>query len=263
MKKLLLIAICGVLLSGCSLVPKKAGVEIMSNPSAKVYLDGREAGSTPYKNTNLEPGDMEIKLVVNGSTEWVKKVYLFNYTNTVIDWDFGEDDNQSGGYVLTMEKTGDAKKSGLLVNANPDKCAVLVDNDIKGFSPTKIEDVGEGDRQVTVSFPGYKSLNLFVKGLNNYQLIVDAKLGQEKAKTTTATPTPEESLVKIQMVKIKNTETGWLRVRESADANAKEINKIKPGEKYRLVEETGDWMMIDVAGIQGWISARYAEKVTE
>ncbi len=261
MKKLLTVVLASILLGGCSLTPKKAGIEIISNTAAKVYLDGREAGSTPYKNTTLKPGEIEVRLE-SGESSWSRKINLFNYTNTVIDWDFGASEEESGGYVVTMERTGEVDKAKLLVNAIPDKAAVTIDGEIKGFSPTSISDLGEGDRQVKISFPGYKSLNLFVKGIKDYQLIVNAKLAVEKRSEsmvpTEAVPTPGAAGGKV---KILETETGWLRVRAEANSASSEVARVNPGEEYELIEKSSGWVKINLGSKQGWVSDAYVEIV--
>jgi uncharacterized protein YgiM (DUF1202 family) len=62
-------------------------------------------------------------------------------------------------------------------------------------------------------------------------------------------------------IKIKETETGWLRVRESSSSASKEVAKINPGATYTMLEETRDWYKIDLGnGTNGWISTSYGEK---
>jgi len=248
------------------MLPKKSGIEIMSYPPAKVFINGKESGMTPYKNTTLKPGEVEVKLETDDN-KWSRKVQLDNNINTVIDWEMGKEEKLSGGYILYMEKTGDNKNAGLLINVNPDKTAVAIDNEIKGFSPLRIENVTEGDRQITLSYPGFKTVNVFVKAVVGYQLIVEAKLVEEGIDAM-LTPTPAVSGVSPTvselrpMVVIKETETGWLRVRQEASSGSMEVAKIKPGEKYLLVEENTDWYKIDLGnGISGWISAKYAGKL--
>jgi hypothetical protein len=87
---------------------QKSGIEIISYPPAKVFIGDKEAGMTPYKNNTLKPGEQKIKLVANGQ-EWTKNVHLENGANTVINREFG-DNNQNGGYVLYFETTGNKKK---------------------------------------------------------------------------------------------------------------------------------------------------------
>jgi hypothetical protein len=260
--QLIVILFSAFFLSGCNLFAGRSGVEIVSFPSAKVFVNGVEAGMTPYKNNDLTPGEAEIKLVAN-SQEWTKKIKLQKNANTVIDWEFGEEEKKSGGYVLYMEETGDSKKTGLIVSSNPDRAAVSIEGEIKGLSPIKLEDIGEGDKQVTISFPGHKSANVFIRGIKGYRLIIEASLGREKV----VEPIEEEVEVELSQnlvakVKILETGTGWLRVREEASSASREIDRVIPGEEYELLNEQTDWVLIKIEeGTQGWVSATFVEKI--
>lgn len=258
--RLAIILISSFVLSGCALTPKRSGVEIMSYPTAKVIINGKEMGMTPYKNTSLSPGDSEVKLIA-GDQQWQQKIKLQNNSNTVVDWEFGSQDNLSGGYVLYMEKTGDDKRAGILVNSFPNKSSVAIDGEIKGYSPLKIDDIGVGDRQITISFPGYKSTNVFIKAINSYQFVIENKLAEEEIETDDIQLEENPTAQLNNSITIKETETGWLRVRESSSSAAIEVGRVKPKEKYTLLEETTEWDKIDLGnGKSGWISAKYAEK---
>ena len=65
LKLTLLLILSSLCLSGCSLVARKSAIEINSYPVAKVFLDGKEVGMTPYKNRSLLPVEVEVKLVTN------------------------------------------------------------------------------------------------------------------------------------------------------------------------------------------------------
>jgi len=264
-KKILILVLASITLSGCSLAPRKSGLEIMCYPTAKVYVNGKEMGSTPYKNLELKPGDNEVKLVTD-KREWKKTLDLQNNINTVIDWQLGETADNDSGYILYLEKTGDDKAS-LLVNTIPDKVTVTVDNVIKGSAPIKISRLNDGDRQLTAAFPGYQNVNVFMKAIAGYQLIVQIKLAPEKDDTKLIDQNNNEttdsvlSVTQTQKVTIKETETGWLKVRESNSASAKEVTRVKPGESYNLLDEKNDWYKIDLGTSKtGWISTSYASK---
>jgi len=265
LKNFLILVLASVFLGGCSLSPKKSGLEIMSYPTAKVFINNKEMGSTPYKNLDLKPGENEVKLVV-GVREWKKTVDLQNNINTVIDWQFGDDTSGNSGYILYLEKTGD-KKPSLLINTTPDKATIKIDGEIKGLSPIKVSELNEGDRQLMISFPGYKDVNVFMKAIAGYQLVVNAQLAEEKNSISQIIEAPIEAtnsglnVDQGQKVTIKETETGWLKVRESNSSSSKELVKIKPGESYVLLDENTDWYKIDLGSSKsGWISATYASK---
>ncbi|KPJ55094.1 hypothetical protein AMJ47_01040 [Parcubacteria bacterium DG_72] len=71
----------------------------------------------------------------------------------------------------------------------------------------------------------------------------------------------EEIEEEIIMVTIKDTPTGWLRVREGPGIEYAAIDKVLPGESFPLLEESEGWCKIKIEGrIDGWVSAKYLIK---
>lgn len=266
-KILMVVLLAGFFLGGCSLSPKRSAIEINSYPIAKVYLDNKEVGMTPYKNKNLKPGEVEVKLVTNDSN-WSRKIKLQNNINTVIDWEFGKTEENSGGYILYLEKTGDKKKAGLMVISDPSEATLSVDNEIKGFTPMKINNIGEGDRHLTVTYPNHKNADVFVKAVKEYQLVLEVILAKEIVEIPTQNKSESENEIEnkdlietVPKIKIKETETGWLKVREASSSASKEIKRVNPGETYDMLLQDGDWTKIDLGNNQiGWVSSKYVEK---
>ncbi len=264
-KTILLLIISSLFLGGCSLVSRKSAIEINSYPVAKVFLDGKEVGMTPYKNRSLLPQEVEVKLMTN-DLEWSKKIKLQNNISTVVDWEFGKDNKTSGGYILYLEKTGDKNKAGIMINTTPAKSTVVIDNEVKGLSPIRISNIGEGDKHLALSFPNHKTIDIFMKSVLEYQLVVDAILPQEEIivepeEEKTESISTEIGNISTVNIKIKETETGWLRVREASSGASKEVARVVPGKSYPLIDENTDWYKIDLGeGKNGWISASYGEK---
>jgi len=95
-----------------------------------------------------------------------------------------------------------------------------------------------------------------------YKLNVNVKLASLPALSPTPEATPSAILEK-PYVEIKDTPTGFLRVRQTASTGAKEIGRIQPGDKYPLLDKITGWYLIKVdleATTSGWISAQYADK---
>lgn len=251
-------------LGGCSLIPQRTGLEIMSYPTAKVYIDNKEAGMTPYRNNTLKPGEVTVRLQTT-EVNWEKVIRLENGANTVIDREISTKENKSGGYILYLEATGDSNKAGMMVSSMPDKAAVAVEGEIKGFTPMRLDDIGRGDKQVTISYPGYKTVNIFVKGIPGYQLVIEGNLPEEgvaagnEVEPTGAVEAADSPDGKKEIM-ILNTETGWLRVRSGPGAG-EEILKAKPGERFEILEEKDGWIKIKLSVGEGWVSAKYVEKL--
>jgi hypothetical protein len=254
---LAIVILSSLVLGACGV--EKSGVEIVSNPMAKVYLNGIESGTTPYKNNSLKPGDIEIKLDSGNGSFWERKIKLENNVTSVVNWSFaGSEDN---GYILSMEKTGE--EGSILVNSNPSGAMIYVEGELKNSSPTKIEAVGEGDKKLSISYPGFKSINLIVKVVKGYQLIIDTKMEKENITDSVGGATPMPIVNLGPKIKIKETETGWLRVRDSASNNGIEIGRATPGNTYEMISESADWYQIKFGDKNGWVSTKYAEKISE
>jgi hypothetical protein len=251
----IVVFLSSLVLGACGI--DKSGVEIVSKPMAKVYLNGVESGMTPYKNNTLKPGEIEIRLDEGGGKFWERKIKLENNVTSVINWNFEE--NKDNGYILSMEKTGE--NGSILVNSNPGGAMIYIDEELKNSSPAKIEGIDEGDRKLSINYPGYKSINLIVKVVSGYQLLIDTKLEkEEKAETiTTISPTPTEIIG--PKIRIKETETGWLRIRDTASNGGLELGRAKPGEIYELIGEDNGWYQIKFNNRDAWVSAKYAEKI--
>jgi len=72
----------------------------------------------------------------------------------------------------------------------------------------------------------------------------------------------EEIIEQTVTVVIGETPTGWLRVREGPAIDYPEIAKVYSGESFPLLEEIENWYKIELEGrINGWISAKYANKI--
>jgi hypothetical protein len=70
--------------------------------------------------------------------------------------------------------------------------------------------------------------------------------------TTTTTPGA------LGKIKIAQTPTGWLRVRNAPSTAGSEVGKVNTGEIYEVLEEAPGWKKIKVtASLQGWVSADY------
>jgi hypothetical protein len=257
-------------LSACSLSPQKAALDISSYPTATIFLNDEEIGTTPYKNTSLKPGNYKLKLVPTDSAIpiWEKNIPLNNKITTIVDYQLSADKDQSNGYVLYFEKAGAKDQSGLVVTTKPDVATVAVDGQMQGFAPINIPNISEGDHQILVSFPGYQSKEIYARGINSYRLVAEIQLAkdnlpqepepqEEEADETTDSSTPPD----LPYVTILDTPTGWLRVRLEPSTSASEAGRVDPGKNFPLLDEKSGWYQIEYEDEQlGWISGQYAEK---
>ncbi len=254
---------------------KKAAVQLNAYPKSTVYIDGKQAGTTPYDNDDIKSGEVVLKLVPEAdfSASWERKLTLNPETQTVINWQFDANSDYEAGELLYLEKTSFKDKAGLIVSCSPDSCSVTVDGQMRGFAPLNLEDIGEGSHKILISLPGYKTKEIMARAVNHYRLVAEVKLAKETVSEEELTEEDEEDKegektseekeeeIERPYVLIKDTPTGWLRVRMGPATTATEAAKVNPGEKFPLLGQESGWYEISYEDEkEGWISGRYAEK---
>lgn len=243
--------------------PRKAGIRIETTPAAAVFIDGVRVGKTPYEATR-NSGEIDLKLVPEstdtGPTEFETKILLSSGIKTIVKRTFAKTFEASFGEIVSFEKTGG--KASIAVVSDPDSAQVSIDGKAYGFTSFKTSSVTIAQHQIVISAPGYLEATMAVQPVAGYKLTIIAKLAQGATPVQTPSPTPTSKLK--QMVEILTTPSGFLRVRESANTNSEELARVKPKDKFVLLEEdlkTG-WYKIEYEeGKEGWVSGEYAKKV--
>jgi hypothetical protein len=269
--------------------PKDGELKVDSQPSAAVFLNDKHIGRTPYKEKTAA-GEYTVKIVPEGGVtqlaSWEGKITIGQNLLTYVNADLTESELSSAIDVLWLEKIT-SNQSELVVTSNPDGASVLLDDETKGVAPLTIPAVSAGDHTLTVTSPGFVTRTIKIKTTAGYRLLGSIKL----ALFAGATPTPEASpsptisgtpkvtptgSPKVTPTKsastvadppkpfviIKETPTGFLRVRMEPSTSASEAGRVNPGEKYTIFDTSGSWYQIKYNGTnEGWISGQYAEKV--
>lgn len=291
-RKIAFLLTAAITFAGCTLPSylrgKYSALQITSNPTAQVFLDGEKVGETPFKSEKLKSQDYTIHLDPEdeGLVSWETTVTLQPNVTTVINYEFAETKDASGSEILNLEKLADNQAVEVAVVSTPDSASVKLNGQPKGFTPLQIKNTEAGDHALTVSAPGYKQRRIDIRLVQGFKLIVDVQLPKEallkeeevtpsaeeeagkkeeeriSPKPTTAKPSTPSAELERPYVEILDTPTGWLRVRETpTTVEDNEISKINPGETYPYLEsnDTG-WHKIRLPdGTEGWISGRYTK----
>jgi len=265
-------------------------LQITTAPRATVFVDGNQVGVSPFFNDNIKSGEHTVKLVpestVNGLSSWETKIDLLPGILTVINRDFGLTKALSSGEILSLERTGRKDMSSIAVVSIPDGAVIKFEGEPKGFAPKTIENLTPGDYQVVISATGYEEKTISANTIGGYKLIINVQLAQqiegieeatdsaeaedenEKAEKEEAksTPTPKAKATPPAKpyVEIKDTPTGFLRVREKPSTkDSEELTKVDPGDMFPFIEEDDNgWYKIEYEdGEEGWISGVYANLV--
>lgn len=250
----------------------KAGISIESIPVAKVFIENKEVGTTPYE-IELKPQEIMVKIQpisIDGEVfdDYETKVSLVPGVKTIIKRNFKENEKDSSGATVSFEKAG-KNESIVTVVSIPDSAKVLIDGKLKGYSPLKMT-VPAGDHDLEIEYDKYLPMKLPIRIYTGYKLTAVVKLASLENKNTIKVVESKTNQKIKQKVKIKENEVGFLRVRMGAGIGFPEIGQVKPGEEYEVIGEgeNGKWykiQLVDVEGLpagrQGWVSADFVTKI--
>jgi len=253
-------------------------LKVLVSPSASVFMDNVAVGKTPFED-KFKVGEYLLKLIPEGNAtdtaSWQSKIKIYKNTRTYVNMELGSSDISTSGEVFTSVKMITQVKAGygeVMVETEPQGAIVYLDNDEKGVAPVKLENVLKGDHEISVFMPGFFRRTQKINVDPGYQVNAKFKLAIdqsqtpkiEEKKTATEEASLKESNVDIKtrkQVTIKETPTGWLRVREEPNAEASESAKVNPGDKFDILGEEAGWIKIEYEKNKtGWISGQYVDR---
>ncbi|MFH0937638.1 MAG: PEGA domain-containing protein [Candidatus Daviesbacteria bacterium] len=233
----------------------KAGLKITSVPSATVFINDHEVGSTPYQNENLKPGEYKVKLKTD-SALWQNVVKINSGTLSVVNREMAASIASSSGEILTLHEG-----LGVTLASNPTGSQVEIDGKVAGKTPLEVTDLSVGEHTFLFSHEGYLSRSIRAALPPKMNLAIEVDLAMSEmdlslVPSPNITSTPLESKVIISQ-----TPTGFLRVRNKPSTSGTEVGRVKPGDSLTLEEELTGWFKIKLNdGTVGYISSQYAKK---
>ncbi len=230
-------------------IKQQSGISIFSTPSeATVSLDDKEVGKTPYEDKNLEVKQYTVKVDKDGAS-WQGNIKLAAGTMAIINRDLAKEVASSSGEILTLDRG-----RGITVISNPADSEVEIDGTKYGKTPISIN-IPSGEHTILVSHPNYLNRSIKISLPESFNLTVSVDLALSEVDLTTVTA---PVITQTQEIVVKQTPTGFLRVRDQASLNGKEIAQVKPGDKLILLEELAGWDKIRLPdGKEGFVSSTY------
>lgn len=250
-------------------------LKVLSSPGATVFLDNVAVGkTTPFEN-KVKVGEYLVKLIPQGeatqTASWQGRIRIYKNALTYVNRELGSSDVTSAGEVFTVTKmeTPPKEKNYGEVNVETDPIGAIVylDNDEKGVAPVLLGDVIRGSHEIKIFMPGFfpriNKLNIDAGYRVNAQIKLAIDQSQKRAtdsgRLNEATESGKTNST-AKEIRIKDTPTGFLRVREGPSVSATEAAQVKPGDQFSVLEEEGTWYKIEYKeDKQGWISSEYAE----
>jgi len=122
-----------------ALQPKAGSLSIESKPAhANIFLDGEEAGVTPVILKSVTPGAHKIEVRMDGYESWSESVNVETDKETAI--------------TAALQ----IKATSLMIESNPAKAKIFLDNEEVGTTPENITDLNPGKYTVEVMMDGYE-----------------------------------------------------------------------------------------------------------
>lgn len=230
----------------------RAGIKILSTPEKMdVFVNNQLVGQTPFEDSQLSPQQYTIKIATS-SAKWEGQLQLYSGTLSVVNRDLSKDPTASAGETLTLEKG-----KGATLISYPPGAEVEVDGRSYGQTPLFI-DLSAGEHTFVLAKGNYlkRSIKALVPENFNLTLSVDLALSEVDFATITT-----ESIATTPLVVVKDTPTGFLRVRDKASVSGSEVARVLPGEELVLLEEGTTWHRVRLAnGQEGYVSTQYVSK---
>lgn len=259
-------------------------LKIISSPTASIFLNSTLIGKTPYEDKS-KVGEYLLKLIpettATDTASWNGKINIYKNSLTYVNRELGSSDIASAGEIFTTvkmtKKPQNAESGEIYVETEPQGAIITLDSDEKGVAPAIMENVLRGDHELSVFMPGFFRRTQKINVDSGYRVNAAFKLAIDQssslAKTSddkTKTASNSGNVVNKTYVKINENPQGWLRVRVDGSIDASESAKVKPGEKYELIDEKTGWFKIKyndnknglVSGdfTEGWVSSEYSSK---
>lgn len=230
----------------------KAGIKVTSTPEATVFINGLEAGKTPYQDENLKVGEYEVKLV-SGEAVWQNKVSLNAGTLSVVNRELGTNIASSSGETLILNPG-----KGIVITSTPNEAEVEIDGKIFGKTPLSVVSLEFGEHTFILSHDNYLKRSIRAVSPKDLLLHLDVDLAvAEVDLSNISTPVITEP-VKLA---VKKTPTGFLRVRDKPSLAGKEIAKVSDGDILTQISTSGSWIKVQLEdNTEGYVSSTYVQK---
>ena len=246
-------------------------LKVISSPTASVFINNAIIGKTPFED-KYKVGEYLLKLIpettATDTASWNGKINIYKNSLTYVNRELGSSDIASAGEIFTTTKMTKApQKAGsgeIYVETEPQGAIVTLDNDEKGVAPLILDNVLRGDHELSVFMPGFFRRTQKVNVDSGYRVNAAFKLAIDQnssfAKAMEDKQATDSAKTTKAKITIKDTPTGWLRVREEPSLNASESGKVNPGESFDLIDEQDGWYKIKIDGKEGWVSSQYSSK---
>jgi hypothetical protein len=248
-------------------------LSVISQPSdAMVFIDGTEASKTPFSTDKLSAGSYDVRLEKEGYEPQNERLNVVKGQKIVVSFKLFPMPAPSTIKIMDgSTNIYDIYSNDSFVTSNPQSWAkaLIYWNKTRG-----INIMGYGiNRELVFSyildFDGkfYDTSGATVEP--DKVLLGDGKIAYLRRESDGAgvSVQAKASLSKIgtavsagKTAKVKDTPTGWLRVRSQPNLSGAEVGRLNIGDTVTVLEEKTGWLKVkSAAGTEGWASSDYLQ----
>ena len=145
-----------------------------------VYLNGQKIGTSLIKDYQLTSGIYELGLETD-YYHYRTPIQFSPGTATIVDWHSSNSINKSSGIIYELYQSEQALAT-LQIVSYPERAIVnLKDNSQSYFTPIQLDHLTTGEKELTLSLPGYQTLTIPFTLTLHYLLKITAKLASDSS----------------------------------------------------------------------------------
>jgi len=253
----------------------RTSITVISRPTgASVFLDGAEMGKTPFSSASITEGEYDLKISAPSFEPQTMRIrvvkgYKLSVSAQLFPIPLPHNpkifEDSGGLWDLTIDDENTA--------SSQDRAKAVV-----YWMRTRPQAISSGETINFEYFLDYRG-NIYdgegnlvsdlvsgsggIAGLRKES--VGGYLGFDSTKPG-LTPEAKKAYETIfgegtsQVVKVLDTGTGWLRVRKSPGLTGEEIDRVKTGETFPVLERQPEWIKIKLKnGQEGWVSSAFVK----
>jgi len=239
--------------------PQKAGLLVITNQPATVFVNGKNEGKTPFE-ASFGPNEITLKLVPddNRLAIYETKIKLEPRVKTILQRDLNISEEKSAGVLVSFEKLG-GKKTAVSVISIPDSAQVIIDGQPRGITPYQLTGIASGEHNLEISAADYNGKSIRVRIYPGYKLTAFFQLLPFAPTGSSESLPSADNSFKIRLKKGRGKEV----LREKPLSTAKITGEIKEGDLCSVLETGEDqkWYRVDCQSLgSGWVEAEFFEK---
>ncbi len=231
----------------------KAGLKVSSLPEAMVSINGVSAGKTPFESEDLKAGNYKVKLEA-GEGVWEGEVKLTGGTFSVVNRELSKSVASASGEILTLDSG-----KGVIFTSRPDGATIEIDGKDYGVTPLKINEILPGSHTFILNHQNFLKRSIKAVLPENMSLTIAVDLAISEAEVINL---PAPSITTTTKLTVKQTPTGFLRVRDKPNVAGAEIGRVSPGDTVSQLEELTGWVKVRLENnTEGYVSSQYVQKI--